>query len=177
MKTYNLDPNIVTIGKEISFPAISLGEQGRGRLLTHVPCPETFVYVEPGETRSGKPRLNKSESSLDWIARVNTCGGYKRGANGKVYAPPGARVKVLALGTGAFGAAGRVGGWDDVLLIIPDNTIIRVKPSRGDAYLLWFPTAGEVLKMGYSEAELAAEHLGFELYGSTPGSSGEFKSV
>lgn len=155
MKAHNIKPTKVQVA-DFTFFAVSLGEKGRGRSLVNVACPEQFEFLEPGQTRTGKVRLIRSSSNKGWIARISTEGAYVRGANGNVsisndYVD---KIKVLARGTGAFGAAGRVGSWDDVLLLSDsDNFWVRVKPSRGDAYILMF-SEEQVVKVSYEEADL-----------------------
>lgn len=50
----------------------------------------------------------------------------------------GSDPKLVAKGQGAFGVAGRTGSWDEILVIVKDGSVLRVKPSRGDAYYLYF---------------------------------------
>jgi len=169
MKAYNIAPVEVSVA-DFKFHAISLGERGRGRTLVNVACPATFIHLEVGTTKQGKPRLNSSTHPKGWVARVNTQGAYIRGANGNVSAPPVAdKINVVARGQGAFGDAGRTGTWDDILLSTDlEEFILRVKPSRGDAHLLLFKE-GKVTKITYEEADL----LEVDLYGSTSTSRGE----
>jgi hypothetical protein len=55
------------------------------------------------------------------------------------------RAQVIEQGWGAFGNAGRVGNWDDLLLVVDASSplVLRVEPSRGPARFLLF-TADEV---------------------------------
>ena len=106
-----------------------------------------------------------------WVARISTEGAYIRGAVGTVSAPPevAKKVHVVAKGEGAFGDAGRTGNWDDILVATElEEFILRVKPSRGDAYLLLFKE-GKVTRFTYEEADL----LEVDLHGSTSTSRGE----
>jgi hypothetical protein len=152
--------------------AVTLGETGRGRKCIHVACPENFTFLEIGKTKTGKPRLNKSSSTTGWIARISTSGAYIRGATGNadVSSEFIDSIHVPVRGQGAFGAAGRTGTWDDVIVSTElDEFWLRVKPTRGDAYILLFKKTGEVSKLSYPEAEL----LDFDLCGSSPTSRGE----
>ncbi len=135
-------------GADIKVLAIVLGERGRGRVLTPVVvAPEALDNdgriagpVRIGETRSGKPKIVRGdEPPTAWVDRINTLTSYVRGAYGWVGRLPGSGVSVIARGLGAFGDAGRVGTWGDYLLIVPTQTWLRVKPSRGQAYFLWYP--------------------------------------
>ena len=153
MKAFNL----VAREREFSFgviPVIELGERGRGRWQEIIPCPLEIQTGEPvslGVTRSGKPKIIRGGDGKGWLARVSTLTAYIRCALGTVYAPVESQVEVVANGYGAFGLAGRVGTWFDYLLKVPDNTLLRVKPSRGDAWYLWFPKSGEPKKISLDE--------------------------
>lgn len=169
MKVFNIKPTKTKVGN-FEINALTLGEPGRGRTYTIVPTPESFEFLEPGLSKTGRPRLNKSGSSKGWITRIQTKGTYVRGAVGRVYVSPEFQdnVSVIARGSGAYGDAGRIGNWDDLIVSVPDETWIQVKPCRHDAYVLYF---GEevVSTLSYPEAEA----LEFDLCGSTAGSKGE----
>lgn len=172
MKTYNIQPEEVQVTDDISFLALSLGEKGRGRNIVNVACPESFCFLEEGQTKKGKVRLNRSQQRRGWVARISTAGAYIRGANGNVSAHPeqAGNIRVLARGQGAFGAAGRTGNWDDLLIATElEEFLLRVKPSRGDAYILWFRD-GKVSELDYDQAELAD----LDLMESSPRNRGEF---
>jgi hypothetical protein len=169
-KVYNISLVEVSI-TDFKFFAIPLGEKGRGRILVNVACPATFTHLEVGTTKQGKPRLNPSTHPKGWVARISTEGAYVRGAFGNVTTSPevGDKIQVVARGQGAFGDAGRTGTWDDILVSTElEEFILRVKPSRGDAYLLLF-REGKVTRFTYEEADL----LEVDLYGSTSTSRGE----
>lgn len=151
-KAYNLTAKEVSIVDRI-ISVIQLGEDGRGRQLTSVPCPTGIedgenVEVTLGEKKPNgvttKPKISKVEegsfdlSSQFWCARISTYGSYVRGANGNVSYSSGLEPKLVAKGYGAFGDAGRMGNWDDIIVVVRDGSILRVKPSRGDAYFLQF---------------------------------------
>lgn len=171
MKTFNIQPRSVKIG-EIEISAVILGEKGRGRTQAIVPCPENASVLEPGLSKTNRPRLNPSSSNAGWLARISTEGSYVRGANGNVSAPPSmaSMIQVVAKGNGAFGDAGRIGTWVDLILATHlESFYLRVKPSRGDAYILLFQEGATPAKISYSEAEA----LDLDLYSSTPTSKGE----
>jgi len=177
MKAYNIVPGKVIVAENVEISAIILGEAGRGRVRTIVPCPASFLGLKPGLSRAGKPRLDadSSNSNSGWVARISTEGAYIRGANGNVSAHPlcAQRVTVIARGQGAFGDAGRIGTWDDLILAIEGDAeaLLRIKPSRGDAYLLWFRSNG-VAKVSYTEAD--ALDWDWPLGLSTPDRRGDF---
>jgi hypothetical protein len=164
MKTYNIEPQKIKIANfeiDIALDAIALGEKGRGRTQVIVPSPVSEL-LESGLSKTGKPRLNASKSNLGWLFRISTEGTYVRGAKGNISVSPeiAPHIKLIAKGQGAFGDAGRIGTWDDVLAETQlEDFLVRVKPSRNDAYLLWFQTTG-VKKLQYPEAEALDLDLG-----------------
>ena len=173
MKTYGIKPEEIAIA-DFKITGISLGEKGRARRLTIVPTPASGL-MEPGVSKTGKPRLNPSKSEAGWLARISTEGAYIRGGRGSVSALPETRphINVVALGNGAFGAAGGTGYWVDVLLACKlEEFVLRVKPTRGDAYILSFAN-GNVSRLTYAEAEA----LDIELGDSSPTSLGRFERI
>ena len=146
MKTYNIMPWVIQMGtREIT--AVVLGEVGRGRRKTIVPCPcpEREPFLRPDTTRSGRTCLTRDSSEASncgWIARICTYGGYKRDAYGYVATYPESTIKVIAAGWGAFGGAGRVGRWRDYVLEVPDHEFLKVKETGRRAYLLHFTPEG-----------------------------------
>lgn len=142
MKAYNL--NAVTHTASFGqLDTIRLGEDGRGRKLTLVSCPKGIQdgdRVSLFSPKVGKPKIEVGGECdrQSWLMRLSTEGAYVRGANGniRVFSEHETNVKVIARGSGAFGAAGNTGTWDDLLISVQPNTVLRVKPSRGDAYYL-----------------------------------------
>lgn len=170
MKTYGINPTQIDLSG-YTVTGISLGEAGRGRKLVIVPTPSDG-YMVPGLSKTGKPRLNPTTSDKGWVVRISTDGAYVRGANGNVSAHPkhADKIQVVAHGYGAFGLAGRTGTWDDVLLATElEEFLLRVKPSRGDAYLLLFKD-GEVIQLSYE----AADAIEIDYDSSTSTSRGDF---
>ena len=166
MKTYNIDPQEIQIA-DFTMTAITLGEKGRGRVIVNVACPNEFTFLEPGQTRSGKPRLVASQNDSGWVARINTHGSYLRGASGNVsVSPEHNAVSVLAKGQGAFGAAGRGGTWDDIIVVSTlDNFWLRVKPCCGyDAYVILF-SEEKFTQLEYEDFERL---LDYRLHDSSP---------
>ena len=175
MKAYNLVPKNV----EMSFGTISvltLGEAGRRRKLTYVPCERRFEDGEPVElvtSHTGKPKIIAgTDCSGGWIARISTKNGYRRGACGNVQALQPDLVRLIAEGYGALGNAGWIGSWDDVLLIAQPGAVLRVKPTRGAAYYLHF-TDSKVIRLSteeaglYEEVEIPMDKESYHLVGET----------
>ena len=134
--------------------------------------PKEFKYLEPGLTKTGKPKLNSSNSDKGRVARISTSGAYVRGADGNVSVPSRllGEFTVVAKSSVAFGAAGRIGIWDDLIFCtLLEEFTIRVKPSRGDAYLLLFSN-GKVNQLAFSEADA----LEIEYGDSSSSSRGNF---
>ena len=171
MKAYNLSAkNIEVAGNKV--PVIQLGESGRGRLLVSIPCPEGLqdgdtVQALPPQTKANglktKPSIKRSNDPENgWVARISTNGSYIRGACGNVsYDPTQPAPIVIAKGYGAFGDAGRTGTWDDVILQVMDGTVLRIKPTRADAYYLWFQKE-KVSTLTLDELELLGLEVNFE---------------
>ena len=143
MKKYNLKPQTRKFNWG-EMNVIALGESGRGRheefVLFH--APEDASYVELAQTKAGRPKIVQSQSSAGWLAVVSGAGCYTRGTYGSIYCLKGADVKVIAKGSGAYGDAGRIGGWNDFLVEIPEGTFLKVRPAGGDfkiaRYWLYF---------------------------------------
>ena len=163
MKAFNLSNTAVQSVARRDMTVLILGEPGRGRKQIAIPCPEGIkdgedvTFSGGGTTPQGIKRKTKIELGDDgkkvWLARVSTAGAYIRGANGGASTQPQYGVKTLELAHGAFGDAGRIGIWRDYLAVIPFGSILRVKPSRGDCYYLWFEE-DKVSKLTADELEL-----------------------
>lgn len=149
-------PGIALRDHERFGPAVVLGERGRGRWQEVVPLDHRtpprdiqggrvmaaglrrfeasgrhhYTLITP---RPGDPRV---------LLRINTYGAYIRGANGRWEFLRGRAVSGPA-GWGAYGAAGRVGSAYDGIVIAEPGAVIRVYPSRGDAWILEIPADGE----------------------------------
>jgi len=169
MKNFNIKP----ITRKMSFgelSVIALGEYGRGRKETIIPCagsitPDTMVDI--GTTKSGGIKIIPSESKEGWLANISSQGCYTRGTLGNVYVPPKMQenVEVLASGYGAYGDAGRIGNWYQYLVKIKDNTFIFVRPSGGPSkiarYYLYFAKE-KVHRIGLEELDIFCETMGVE---------------
>jgi len=136
MRLYNTKPTC----KEFAWgkmQCIVLGEEGRGRKRVIVPfhCQydETADDYEIGHTKKGYPKIIRTgKSSEGWIARINTYFTYTRNTRGYYEVLIG-NIKEVAEGYGAFGIAGRIGSWDDALIVVrpPYPAVIKIHPSGG----------------------------------------------
>lgn len=162
MKTFTWSGGLISNGFALTSDehlgqVLFLGENGRGRryekiaLCRHQPAevvdgrvveawpkkitlpakdgrPEKTFYVLQ------KPRNGNGDKVL---VRICTLTSYVRGANGRYRKVEGDSETLIA-GYGAFGAAGRVGSWDDGLVVLGVGDVLRVYPSRGQhSYALW----------------------------------------
>lgn len=169
MKAINIKP-VTQVIADHEVRVICLGEAGRGRVQTKVVYKATCQLVDVNIPKVGKPSIIDSQSSNGYLIRISTEGSYVRGANGNVSVSNPSQVKVVARGQGAFGDAGRTGTWDDLLIAVETESIVfRVKPSRGDAYILMLEN-GKAHKLTYADADA----LGIDLLDSTTSNKGGF---
>ncbi len=135
MKNYNIVPQKHTFsfnGQEKISNVLKLGEEGRGRKLSIIPCefeerPELIAVVE---TKSGRPKLAEGKTRKGWAARINELGCYTKNTYGSTRFFGGG-VTLVSEGIFAYGDAGRIGGASDYLLIIEDETFLLVRPCGG----------------------------------------------
>lgn len=107
---------------DYEIKGISLGERGRGRYELFIPCadniPEKLGGYLPGLklglTKSNRPRIVPGDDPKMVSLILEAAGGYRRGSWGTVKYLKGSDVQLLGKGNGAFGDAGRIGGWDAV---------------------------------------------------------------
>jgi len=136
MKLYGISPTC----KQFSWgemQCLSLGEEGRGRkrviIPFHASYDEDASDYEIGTTRKGAPKIIRTGKPTEgWIARINCYYTYTRGTRGR-YEVVNGNIKEIALGYGAFGDAGRLGSWDDALVVVKPEfpAILKVYPSGG----------------------------------------------
>src|SRR5690606_16952367 len=146
-------------------PALVLGERGRGRWQEVITLDRKSPPVIANgrvldceartialPARDGRPErkfvvLSTTENpSSSALVRVSTEWVYTRGSLGRVQVLHG-DVQVIARGNGAHGAAGRIGSWEDVLLIVPPGGEIFIRPEGGyktEPYRLWVDADGRV---------------------------------
>jgi hypothetical protein len=138
---------------------VYLGETGRGRWYEKIAlCRHQPAEVVDGRvleafpkkiTLAAKPDKGMKEKTFyvlqkprngngdKVLVRIRTLTSYIRGASGR-YTKVEGEPETLIAGYGAFGAAGRVGSWDDGLVVMKAGDVLRVYPSRGQhSYALW----------------------------------------
>jgi len=136
-------------GGSIIVGEIHLGEAARGRILKKCLCPPDLTegeLVTVGETKSGTPRLFRSDNTKKEpsgiITAIDTRNGYIRGARGTfkfINHLPGYNI---ATGQFAYGDAGRIGTAAHSLVSLPFGCIVEVNPTRGDSYWLHCTKSG-----------------------------------
>jgi hypothetical protein len=145
------------VEKGATGPVIAFGESGRGRSLIEVPLvgiettkqndqygresevvevasvvkldekvtPARYSWEQPKvKTIYGLTQSTKSEEAF--LVRVSTAGPYTKGTTGEVD-PWKGNPTIITSGSGAHGDAGRVGGWDDVLLVVREGDVLFVR--------------------------------------------------
>ena len=178
-------------GAGVTIPAITIGEEGRGRRLGVLPVqllPDTYRKwqeegavsihsAKVGETRAGKPKLIETSGITDTekcICVFRTMIGF-RGGNSHTGDRDGGTEKnywgveyptfhpfpgeILCEGVIAQGGAGRMGSGEQLVAIIPANTVFRTGYS---GRLYGAPSAhyylykdGEILSATWEEREVA----------------------
>lgn len=168
MKTYNwsgsLAEGLPLTQDEKLGKVVFLGEAGRGRRYEKV----GFSRRNPPEVaangrvmdaelqqitlpaRDGKPEIKfwvlarSSEVTEKVIVRINTEGTYTKNTSGRWQAIAGEPEKVIE-GWGAYGDAGRIGGWTDGLVIMKPGDVIKIVLSGGYKFeprALWYDATG-----------------------------------
>ena len=93
---------------------------------------------------------------------------YTRGVWGEVKVPKSysENVLLIASGSGAYGQAGRIGGWDDYLLQVEDDSFVWVRPSGGKyktpPYYLYFGKKS-VYTIPLSELDVFCDSRGIDV--------------
>ena len=138
--------NIESIEKEMEFGTlhqIVLGEYGRGRRELRLTCPPKTVLkrgcnfgLTITQTKSGKPRISKTDVDNEIYLLISTKGRYTRRGDGWVgsWHQNKCKYTCLAKGNGADGDAGRIGSWDVVLVKVDGATPcdwIRIRTGGG----------------------------------------------
>ena len=153
---------------------IALGEQGRGRKLMAINCPEGTVVEKGmnetftiGKTKSGKPRINMAKDDTLYLL-LSSQGGYTRRGCGTIQVLQESKedFEVLANGWGADGTAGRIGTWDVILLKAPKNGIVKVRTSGagyGTPADLYVIKEGKVYHCYFSNLAECCEALNMEI--------------
>jgi len=169
MKRYNINP----IRENFSWgemDVIRLGQRGRGRSLALVPyhAPKDCEFLDISLTKSGKYKIVKGEKDDKWLAVVSGAGTYTRDTYGTVYCLPKDKenIKIVAVGSGAYGDAGRIGSWYDFLAIVPNNTFLKVRPAGGKfkmpRYWLYF-SEDKVFEIRKEEIGIFCDRMDLEV--------------
>jgi hypothetical protein len=149
---------------------IRLGRSGRGRSEVIVPldpgvergsigdpcraAADALPRASAAITADGGVRLVPEAAPSDRVLLVLTGDpGYYRGADYSYDLPTGSRV--LARGRGAYGDAGRLGGWDEILAVAPAAGEVRLPGKYGDRMLRWDATVVRILSAAEAKAEAA----------------------
>lgn len=89
------------------------------------------------------------------LVRVNTSWVYTRDTAGRWESVAG-KPETLVSGYGAHGIAGRIGNWDDGLVVMRPGDVLRVKPEGGSkthAYALWIGADGAPVTATWQDYE------------------------
>lgn len=169
MKTYSFNGSleeglVLTLDQKLG-PVVFLGEAGRGRryervaIDRHNPAEiKNGRVFEAGlkkitlSAKDGKAELvfytlnlkTATKDSGDVIVRVNCQGCYTRNTYGSWETISGNPEKIVG-GHGAYGDAGRIGGWVDDLVVIHPGDAIKVKLSGGyknEPFAVWYDEKG-----------------------------------
>lgn len=128
----------VTLGNGSSFPALVIGEEGRGRMRGILPvrlAAHNQSYYEKGEkitllsaaishSLKGNVRLNEENdlNSEGVIIVFRTPIGF-RGSNNHIFP---ANAKIISCGEIAQGEAGRMGSGNQYIAIIPFGEVVKI---------------------------------------------------
>jgi hypothetical protein len=169
-------------GAGVTIPAITIGEEGRGRKLGVLPAqllPDTYAEwqekghvnihsAEVGTTKAGKPKLFQTETeNADALEKCicvfRTKIGFRGGNShtgdrlGDEFLPfPG---EVLCEGIIAQGEAGRMGSGSQIVAIMPADTVFRTGYSGrlygepAEHYYIF--RNGQILSATWMEREVA----------------------
>jgi hypothetical protein len=126
-------------------PTLILGEEGRGREMVRVPvlAPEPVgePEIDPWERLSVEvtdagPRIVPEAREDDRVLfAILGCPGYSRGRRYQITLPTGTRV--LARGQGAWGDAGGLGSYEELLVIVPPVGEIIWPAKYAPVYIRW----------------------------------------
>lgn len=153
---------------------VFLGEEGRGRRYEKVSMSrrnpaeivdERVMNANPVKitlpAKDGKPEISffvlerPTSATQNVLVRINSNGGYIRNGQGGWKNVAGL-PELLVKGYGAFGDAGRIGNWDDGLVVMHPGDVIRIHPSRtwgkGD-FALWLDEAGQLQTASWQDYE------------------------
>lgn len=180
MKAYTFRSGSLTEGINVTNDEkfgkiIFLGEEGRGRryekisLARHSPARIVDgkileAIVVPITIKRGTPQEktfhvleapHRPDADGRVLVRINTSYTYTRDTAGTWKVMEG-DAQTIIKGYGAHGAAGRIGNWDDGLVVMKPGAVIRVKPEGGyksQPYALYFEN-GSLQCMDWNEYEV-----------------------
>jgi hypothetical protein len=126
-------------------PTLVLGEEGRGRIMVRIPVlapdPVGDRDIEPWERLSVQvtdfvPRITQEMRDDDRVLfAITGCPGYSRGRRYEITLPTGTRV--VARGQCAWGDAGYVGGYEELLVVVPPQGELSWPAKYGRVYVRW----------------------------------------
>jgi hypothetical protein len=153
MKLYSFFRGVLQSGIEMIAdqkfgPVIYLGEEGRGRRYEKI----SLARREPAVLKDGRIyeahplriTVGKAENEKSFfvlarprnpqdpraLVRVCTCACYTRHSHGYWEAVKGNPITIVAA-HGAHGDAGRLGTWDDGLVLMTPGDVLKVQPEGG----------------------------------------------
>jgi hypothetical protein len=151
MKTYGIEPKELKIG-EIFLSAVTIGETTEySRKLIIVPAPLNCDCMEPLTNEMGRCRLIPSDSKQGWLVYIKTSAA-TRGKVGSVFAPSALydEFKIILKASIRFDVS--IGKCDDILFSTNlESFVVRVQPSFGEPYLIWF-NEDSAVKLSFTEA-------------------------
>ncbi|NCU44154.1 hypothetical protein EOM71_00555 [Candidatus Falkowbacteria bacterium] len=179
MKAFTWTPEGISAGLQVQADEklgqiVFLGEAGRGRRYEKIGLARhNSAEILNGRVVEAQPvkitlpaKDGKSEKHFfvlerpkmathDVLVRVNSYGGYIRGGSGRWQTVVG-KPETLVSAYGAFGDAGRIGNWDDGLVVMHPGDVIKIHPSRnwgrGDS-ALWLNEVSELQTASWQDYE------------------------
>jgi len=179
MKSYSWTVGGLSVGLKVQTDEklgqiVFLGEEGRGRRYEKVSLSRRnpadiengcVINADPIKitlsAKEGKPEksfyvLERSvKATRNVLMRINSYGGYIRGGHGQ-WSDVAGKPELLVSGYGAFGDAGRIGNWDDGLVVMHPGDVIRIHLSRTWGYgdsALWIDEAGVPKTVSWQDYE------------------------
>ena len=172
MKLLNIHKSDIT-AETFGFGTLNvlkLGERGRGRYAAFLPfqceIDEDASDYAVALSRSGRNKIvRRPDAPKGFIVRVNTHYAYTRNSVGDVRVLHGS-ADVVAKGYGAFGDAGALGGWHDVVFAVTTfPTVLYVTPSGGRSkvspYWLVFLSPDQCSRVSEDEKDVFLEACPF----------------
>lgn len=149
-------PEPVVLDREDGpVPSVNLGEQGRGRVRQIIPILGSGPEVRAKRTDEGVVLVRGEWGNDDdrCLVVVKTVGAYDRCRSYGLFEDSG--VEVIATGIFAFGAAGRVNGGEEVLLIASRGAEFRLNSKYSSTWYTWTSGGWVVETVEKRQARLA----------------------